>query len=52
MAKVNLSKEELEIIVDYLPASYKEETPRKVTDLKLKLIQIKKKVALLEALEA
>ncbi len=42
MAKVNLSKQELEIIIDYLPPFYKDETPRVVTDLKLKLMELEK----------
>jgi hypothetical protein len=40
--KVELSPEELDILIDYLPPSYKEETPKKVTALKLRLLGLSK----------
>lgn len=46
MAVVRLNEQELEIIIDNLPPIYKEDTPKVVIDLKMKLMSIK------EALEA
>lgn len=42
MAKVELSKQDLEIIIDYLPPSYEDSTPRLVSKLKLRLMNVEK----------
>jgi hypothetical protein len=39
--QVTLTEQELEILIDHLPASYKPETPKEVTALKLKLMGLK-----------